>query len=129
MLLAPDKKVILGCFFQLKAICLCASFSGIRNTFFAKICHIFDKYVIAIFFLKFVYIFSPLRTEILPKICIYFSKLFDSLIQMAWHIVHWILSRDWFILREKHENSSIFVVILVIIIEHICCFQVWRVEI
>ena len=67
MFLAPEKKVILGCFFQLEVICLCAKFqvslaSGTR--FLPKICHIFDKYVIAIFFLKFVYIFSPLRTEI-----------------------------------------------------------------
>ena len=45
-------------------VCKISSLSSIRNTIFKKICHIFDKYVIAIFSLKFVYIFSPIVTEI-----------------------------------------------------------------
>ena len=53
MLLAPDKKVILECFFQPEVICMCEKFQVYptpATCFFAKRCHIFDKYVLAIFF-------------------------------------------------------------------------------
>ena len=66
MLLAPEKKVFWNVFSARGNLLVCkiSSFSDISNMFFAKICHIFDKYVIAIFFLKSMYIFSPLKADI-----------------------------------------------------------------
>ena len=67
MFLAPDKKNDFEMFLSARGnllVCKISSLSSIRNTIFKKICHIFDKYVIAIFSLKFVYIFSPIVTEI-----------------------------------------------------------------
>ena len=87
----PSEKNYFELFFSARGsllVCKILGFTDTSNMFFANECHVFDKYAMAIFFLQILYSFSPLRNGIFTFgsklsriICLYFSKLFNSLIQ------------------------------------------------
>ena len=99
VLLAPDKKIILRCFFQLEVICLCAKFYAYPTpatcflpknvTFLTYLQWQYFSFIFCRVFHHSKVEFSDLDQNWAKNMPLLF-KTFKLPNSMAWHIVHWL---------------------------------------